>query len=80
MLGGYFLPFLEEFLELEVETEGFCVDLVQSWKEVFAQVFVVFVQGFQSQDTRDYQEDICVRTLDHLLEFLVLLGHRLDCT
>lgn len=73
------LPFLEHFLQLEVQSESFSVDLVQRRQEIFAQVFIVFVQRFQSEDAGNYQEDVGVRTLHHLSELLVFLRHRFDC-
>lgn len=41
---GTFLPFLKLLLQLEVESEGFGVDLVQVGQEVLAEVFVVTVE------------------------------------
>lgn len=79
MLSSYFLPFIKHFLKLEVHSESFCVYLVQSRQEVFAKVFVVFVQRFEGQDTWDYQKNICVRALDHFFEFLILLRNRFNC-
>ena len=43
---GQLLPLLKLFLELEVEAEGFGIDLVEVGQEVAAEVLVVLVQGF----------------------------------
>jgi hypothetical protein len=75
---GYFLPLLELLLELEIESEGFGVDLVEVGQEVLAEVLVVFVEGFEGQDAGDDEEDVGVAALHHFLEFLVFLGHAFD--
>lgn len=43
MFVRYFFPFLEQFFKLEVQSEGFGVDLVKGGQKIFAEIFVVFV-------------------------------------
>lgn len=78
VLVGQLLPLLELLLELEVEPEGFGVDLMQVGQEVPAEVLVVLVQGFQGQDAGNYEEDVRIAALHHISEFLVLLRDALN--
>ena len=78
MLVAYFLPLLEHFFQLKVHSEGLCVNLMKSGQKIFAEVFVVFVQRFEGQNARNYQEDISVRAFNHFLELVIFFRHRLD--
>jgi hypothetical protein len=75
---GHFLPLLELLLELEIESEGFGVDLVEVGQEVLAEILVVFVEGFEGEDAGDDEEDVGVAALHHLFEFIVFLRHAFD--
>jgi hypothetical protein len=78
VLLGTLLPLLELLLQLEVESEGLGVYLVQVGQEVLAEVFIIAVKGLEGEDAGDDEEDICVRALHHLSEAVVFLGDALD--
>ena len=39
-------PLLELLLEVKIHAEGFGIDLMEILKEIFAEVFIIFVEGF----------------------------------
>ena len=43
MFVGCLLPFFKHLLELEVQSEGFGIYLMESWQEIFTEVLIIFV-------------------------------------
>ena len=75
---GHFLPFLEVLLQLEVQSEGARVDLVQGGKEVLAEVLVVFVEALEGEDAGDNEEDIGIAHFHHFAEAVVFFRDALN--
>lgn len=77
MLLSFLLPLLKLLLELEVNPEGFGVDLVEIWEEVLAKVLIIFIERFEHEDAGNYQENIGIAALYQILEFFILLRYSL---
>ena len=59
-------------------SEGFCVYLIQIRKKIFAEMFIVFVKGFQDYQAWNNDEQIGLDPFHHYFELLMFLGHGLD--